>query len=138
MTVTDRKTSRHMETPEPRLIEWMTGLVSVLLVVALLGLIGSEALNASDELPDLTVTVQRVEQRGEYFLVQIDLSNRARTTAAAVRVEGRLTLPDGTTEEAEATFDYAPAQSSTTGGLIFRTDPAKGALAVQPSGYTEP
>lgn len=72
------------------------------------------------------------------FRVDISLDNTGPNTAAAVRVVGEIISPTGEVEEAEVTFDYAPAESQTNGALYFRSDPRAGRLVVFPSGFTEP
>ena len=138
MTVTNRETRQHTESEDPHWIEWATGLVSIVLVAVILVWIGSEALLKRDHVPDLSVSIRGVEKRGDFFVAVIRLDNKASATAAAVRVTGVLTMPDGATETSETTFDYAPAESSSNGGLLFRSDPASGKLDARPTGYTDP
>lgn len=136
--MTDRHSRQQIETGQPHWIEWATGLVSVFLVLLLVCFIGREALMKSADVPDLSVHISDISRKGDHYVVQIELKNAAPATAAAVRVAGTLRAPDGSEEVSEATFDYAPAESVTKGGLLFRADPGAGRLDVRPTGYTEP
>lgn len=140
MTTTNRNRDpkRHIEAEKPHWIEWATGFVSVLLVLALAGWIGREALMKTADTPELSVRVGETIRKGEHYVVRIELQNRAPATAAAVRVAGTLTSAEGFEEISETTFDYAPAESVTKGGLLFRADPSAGRLDIRPTGYSEP
>ena len=138
MTVTNRKQRTHIETGDPHWIEWVTGTVSTLLVILLIGWMAREAMTVDKEPPQLSISVDRIEAVSGLYRVDIRLQNSAGTSAAAVRIAGKLTRPDQSVEEAEVTFDYAPAQSSTKGALYFNSDPRSGTLAIAPSGFTEP
>ena len=138
MTMTNRKAKRHIEVGKPHWIEWATGFVSVLLVLALAGWLGREALMDTADTPELAVRIAEITRKGDHYVVQIELENSAPATAAAVRVAGTLTSPEGGEEVSETTFDYAPAESITKGGLLFRADPRAGRLDIRPTGYTEP
>ncbi|MGE6741316.1 TIGR02588 family protein [Allorhizobium pseudoryzae] len=138
MTITNSTSKRQMEPEQGHWIEWTTGVVSILLVLALVGFIGWEALTKSDETPELAVRVADIAQKGEVYVVRLELDNRSPATAAAVRVTGSVTAADGTAEVSETTFDYAPAESTTKGGLLFRQNPLAGRLEVRATGYTEP
>jgi uncharacterized protein (TIGR02588 family) len=137
MTTTNRRNHRHTEAGKPTLVEWLTGIISGLLVVALMAWIAREALMKEERRPELSVQVLETTKTGQFFQVEFELINKAQSTAAAVKVVGELILPTSR-EVSDVTFDYAPAESSTRGALIFRADPAMGRLDIRPSGYTEP
>lgn len=133
------KTSgRQTETNEPHWIEWVTGVLSSLLVGAMIGWIAWQALTAVEQPPQLSVTVTQVEKAGDFFRVEFDIANVANTSAASVTVMGEISGGDMPAETAEVTFDYVPAQSKSRGALLFRSNPAGRELKVQPAGYTEP
>lgn len=138
MTITNRRDKTHTESRDPAWIEWTTGLVSAILVIALIGWLATEAVTEDDAPPKLSVTVNHIERTGELYRADFSLVNEGPTTAAAVRVVGTVSQPGTEPEEAEVTFDYAPGQSKSDGTLYFRNDPAAGTLTIAPSGYTEP
>ena len=138
MTITNRLHKTHTEKHNPHWVEWVTGVVSTLLVLILLGWIGREALVADSRPPELSIVIEQVQQIQGLYRVDILLRNAGEKTAAAVHVVGNTMLSDGSSELAGVTFDYAPAQSQTKGALFFRKDPRRGNVTIIPVGYTEP
>jgi uncharacterized protein (TIGR02588 family) len=138
MTVTNRRSRTNTEQREASWVEWTTGVVSLLLVLALLGWIGREALVKDSSAPDLRIDVTGISQSGALHRVEFELINDASYTAAAVKVVGELRGQNGDVEISDVTFDYAPAESRTRGGILFRGDPQAGTLTIRPAGYTEP
>ncbi|MBP1852320.1 TIGR02588 family protein [Rhizobium halophytocola] len=135
--MTTTRNGIHTEDHEAHLVEWITGAVSGLLVAALIGWIGWQAVTASAEAPYFMVDGVRTTKIGDGWRVEFAVHNKANTTAAGVVVEG--TLKTGETAETDqVTLDYVPGQSETTGGLMFSSDPAKAALKIRVAGYTEP
>lgn len=132
------RTRSYTETEKAHWIEWITGVVSALLVAGLLGWIGYEALTADRRPPDLTIRAERVERVGNGFRVAFEIENHAATTAAAVVVRGDLLDNGETIESVELTFDYVPAQSRSAGAIIFSHDPDGREMRVRAAGYTEP
>lgn len=120
-------------------MEWLTGIVSALLVIAMLVWIGKEALRQTGEPPEFTVNVLAKERTaGGQYRVTFDLSNTATTTAAAVTVRGTVAEAGTIVETSEITFDYVPAESKTSGAMLFRHDPDRNTVDIEVMGYTEP
>jgi uncharacterized protein (TIGR02588 family) len=138
MTVTNKRSRTNTEQREASWVEWTTGIVSLLLVLALLGWIGREALVKDSSAPELKIEITGMSRSGEFHRVEFELVNDAPSTAAAVKVVGELRGSNGEVEISDVTFDYAPAESRTRGGILFRGDPQAGTLSIRPAGYTEP
>ena len=136
--MTTTKSRSHTESDDPHWIEWLTGLVSAALVIALIGWVGYEAATGSETPPDLTVEQGKVENVSDGYRVQFAIRNSAPTTAAAVVVRGEIRDRDTVVEDAEISFDYVPAQSQARGALFFETDPSGKAVTVRAVGYTDP
>ncbi|HEV7323336.1 MAG TPA: TIGR02588 family protein [Ensifer sp.] len=129
--------SGSVESREAHWVEWLTGSVSAVFVIALIGWIGFNAATQGNGPPDLTVTIISVEKRAGGYLVMFDAQNAADRTAAGVVVRGEITSGDTVVETAETTLDYVPMQSSARGGLIFRNDP-EGRSRLFATGFSEP
>ncbi|HEV7310338.1 TIGR02588 family protein [Ensifer sp.] len=129
--------SRSVERRKAHWVEWLTGSVSALVIVALIGWITFEALTQSTAPPDLAVTVISIEKRAGGYLVMFDAENTADRTAAGVVVRGEIMDGDAVVETVETTLDYVPMQSSARGGLIFRNDP-EGRSRLAATGFSEP
>lgn len=136
MTRSER--GRHRERHDPHWIEWLTGLVSALLVAGMLGWIGWEAFTREATPPDLSVTVLTTEKTGAGQRVTFDIANSGTTTAAAVTVIGRLMEGEKIVEESHVVFDYVAAESKSTGAILFAGDPAGRRVNIRAAGYTGP
>jgi uncharacterized protein (TIGR02588 family) len=136
MTRSER--GRHRERHDPHWIEWLTGLVSALLVAGMLGWIGWEAFTREATPPDLSVTVLTTEKTGAGQRVTFDIANSGTTTAAAVTVIGRLMEGEKIVEENHVVFDYVAAESKSTGAILFAGDPAGRRMNIRAAGYTGP
>ncbi|MBP1861965.1 TIGR02588 family protein [Rhizobium herbae] len=120
-------------------IEWLTGGLCTALVAAMIAWIASNAVIGSDRAPDLAVRIIRQQANpGGGYAVSFVIENSGTRTAAAVPVTGDLKDGDRVIETHEVTFDYVPAQSSTTGALLFKTDPSAHMLDIRASGYVDP
>ncbi|WP_428427639.1 TIGR02588 family protein [Pararhizobium sp.] len=120
-------------------IEWLTGGICALLVAAMIGWITYHAIVSSGGVPQLAVQILRQQPApGGGYMVSFSIENKGARTAASVPVKGDLMNGDMVIETQEITFDYVPAQSATTGTLLFRTDPAAHELHIRASGYTDP
>ncbi|KNY16083.1 hypothetical protein AKG11_15715 [Shinella sp. SUS2] len=136
MTRSER--GRHRERHDPHWIEWLTGLVSALLVAGMLGWIGWEAFTREATPPDLSVTVLTTEKTGAGQRVTFDIANSGTTTAAAVTVIGRLMEGEKIVEESHVVFDYVAAESKSTGAILFAGEPAGRRVDIRAAGYTGP
>lgn len=139
----NKKVARSGKSPDierlkPHWIEWLTGLVSSLLVLAIIAWVSYEAVNGTDTPADLRVDIVSVEKTGAAWRVLFDLSNSGETTAASVEVRGTLADRGRLIEEAAVTFDYVAARSLARGTLIFSQDPNNHDFNIRAVGFTEP
>jgi uncharacterized protein (TIGR02588 family) len=124
------------ETP---LLEWVAAALGLLLTLALLGVIGWEAMKGSGEQPPaVEATVEEVVPVAGGFVVEVTLRNHSPSTAAAVAFGGRLRSGGTTVESSSATVDYVPGESTRHAGLFFAEDPRRFTLEVRALGYAEP
>jgi uncharacterized protein (TIGR02588 family) len=136
MTKTEKGRSR--ERHDPHWIEWLTGIISAVLVAGILGWVGWEAFTREATPPDLSVTVLTTDTSASGHRVAFDIYNSATTTAAAVTVIGRIREGDRVIEENHVIFDYVAAESKSTGAILFQADPAGRTVDIRPAGYTDP
>lgn len=128
----------NLESGKAHWIEWATGIASAFLVASLVLWIAYEAVAGEQKPPELVVHAIQVENVGSGYRVSFDIENLANTTAAAVVVRGELKDGDETVDDAEVTFDYVPAQSKSSGALLFERDPVELSMSLRPVSYTEP
>jgi uncharacterized protein (TIGR02588 family) len=136
MTTTANK--RHREAKEPHWIEWATGMVSALVVIAMIAWVGYKAWTDADMEPEFTITITERRPVEGGYRVAFDIANKATVTAAAVAVRGEIVDGDNMVEDADVTFDYVPAQSKSSGAILFSQDPGAREVRVRAVGYTDP
>lgn len=128
---------KSFEAKNPHWIEWVTGLVSAMIVLAVVSWIAKDALKDQDTSPDLSTTLLITEQRSNGFQVSFEVSNVASATASQVTVHGEIRDGSDVVERASTVLDYVPGRSKARGGLIFRNDP-KGRIILQVSAFNDP
>lgn len=128
---------KSLEAKNPHWVEWVTGLVSAVIVLVVIFWIANDAFKDQDISPDLAATVVITEQRSNGFQVSFEVSNVASATASQVTVLGEIRDGSDVAERASTVLDYVPGRSKARGGLIFRNDP-KGRIALHVSAFNEP
>ena len=119
-------------------LEWAAAAVGLAVALALLAIIGREAVAGNDHpLPVLTASVERVASTAAGHVVEFRVRNLSEQTAAAVQVEGTVTS-GGEEQTSSASVDYVPGRSNAEGGLIFAADPRRGKLELRVTGYEIP
>ena len=136
--MTKTKQGRHRERHDPHWIEWLTGIVSAILIAGMLGWLGWEAFTRQATPPDLSIDVLAQENTASGHRITFDISNAATTTAAAVTVVGRLLEGEQVIEENHVIFDYVAAESKATGAILFKNDPSGRTIDIRAAGYTDP
>lgn len=136
--MTRSRQGRHRERHDPHWVEWLTGLVSTLLVAGMLGWIGWEAFMRKATPPDLSITVLTTEKTAVGHRIAFDIANSGTTTAASVTVIGRLAEGEKVVEENHVVFDYVAAESKSTGAILFASDLAGRRVELHAAGYTDP
>lgn len=116
-------------------LEWLSAAIGLAIAVALLAIIGHEAIGGGDgsAVPVLAVRIDGIEATPGGHVVKVVVTNESSTTAARVQLEGTAGGETGT-----ASIDYVPGHSQAEGGLLFRADPRGGDLTVRVTGYQLP
>jgi uncharacterized protein (TIGR02588 family) len=130
--------SKNVEKARPHWIEWVTGLVSLAAICAVIGWVVVDIWTSEDRQPDLVARVVSTEKIASGWQVIFELRNRATLAAAGVEVRAELSGQARLVEEAEVTFDYVAAGSVARGAVIFENDPSRLDLSIRAVGYTEP
>ncbi|WP_117193348.1 TIGR02588 family protein [Rhizobium terrae] len=128
----------HTETEEPHWIEWVTGVVSSVLVIAIVAWVAYEAITEEKTPPDLGISMTKRSPVEGGYRIEFDIANKATTTAAAVTVRGEILEGGAVVEDADVTFDYVPAQSKSSGAILFSQDPGNRQVRIRAVGYTDP
>jgi len=120
-------------------LEWIASAVGLALMLAIIGFIGWEAYQGTeDEPPMIEVRVEKVLSVGGGWVVEFAAVNRSPSTAAAVQVEGTLNRDGREVATSQTTLDYVPGRSERAGGLFFDEDPSAHELSLRALGYAEP
>ncbi|OJF97252.1 TIGR02588 family protein [Pararhizobium antarcticum] len=119
-------------------IEWLLGGSCALLVAAMIGWIGYEALTGREGQAELSTRIVHQDKGDAGYRVMFLVGNTGKRTASSVVVRGEIRDGDSVLETSEVTFDYVPAHSSVSGTLLFRSPPQAGQLQVRPTAYSDP
>lgn len=118
-------------------LEWIAAGVGLALLLAVLGVIGREALAGESSQPaSIAVVPTKFVALDHGYLVEFEAINRSSATAAAVTIEGKVES-GADPETATATLDYVAGHARSKGGLFFTQDP-RGRLQLRALGYQEP
>lgn len=136
----DEQSSIAAQDPKPSLLEWTVRGISLLLIAALTGYVVWAALQPPQN-PYFTFEVQteQIEQRGDEWVVPIQLTNEGTISIEGVAVSGELLAADGTVVDEEAMqFELIGNRESKDFELWFDRDPARHELRFNVTGYTLP
>lgn len=127
------------KTAREPLLEWVSAGIGLVLTLAIVALIGREALNGETaQPPAIEVVAGRVTPIQAGFVVEVTALNRSGGTAAGVEVEGALMSGTDEVETSGLTFDYVPGHAQRRGGLFFTQDPRRHRLQLRALGYQAP
>ncbi len=120
-------------------LEWIAGVVGLVLTVTMMGFIGWQAVEVTGSGPPIIdVRVERIMTAGSGWVAEIVAVNLSPFTAAAVQIQGELREGETIVATSQVTFDYVPGHSEQHGGLYFDRDPNEGALSLRALGYMTP
>ncbi len=111
--------------------EWISLIISILLLSCLVGLIGWLWATEGDQPAQFSLERGAVRQVGQQFYLEVTVRNDGDQAATAVEVVG--TLDD---QECNVTLDLLPGHAEQSATLIFNSDPQQAEIAVV--GYSEP
>ena len=118
--------------------EWVVGIGSALLVLALVGFVVYEAFSGTEGPPIVTLRVERVLPAAGGYVVEVGAYNEGGSTAKTLSIKGTLKRDTMTVETSTASISYVPAETEREAGLFFSKDPRKYRLDVRPMGYDRP
>lgn len=116
-------------------LEWSVFAISLCLIAVCIGVLGYEQVTRTGRPPQITATIQRIDQQPAGFALEILVRNSGDRTAENVQVEVSV---GGTTERAEAVIAYVPYRSERRAWLVLPSDPRDRRLVVRVLGFEEP
>lgn len=118
------------------IVELVVGVVSGILLVAVLAFLGYQAVTYRDAPPALRTHVAPLgDTDGPPHVLEVEVRNTGGQTAQAVQITGELTRDDRQVEQASATVRYIPPNSHREVALLFDTDPETATISVNVAGY---
>ena len=125
--------------PREPVLEWVAAGLGLVLTLAIMVVIGREALNREPgQPPAIEAAALKVTAVPSGFVVEIEAVNRSGGNAAIVEIEGALMAGGNPVETSSLTFDYVPGHATRKGGLFFRKDPRAHRLELRALGYQAP
>lgn len=118
--------------------EWVSGAVGLVMVLAMVGYLGYNAMTAESSVPGVTVDHLSTQRTSGGYVVTFRARNSGPSTAASLLISGRLNDGSRNIETSEVVLDYLPPRGERRGGLIFQNDPSGYQLRLEPKGYVDP
>jgi uncharacterized protein (TIGR02588 family) len=118
--------------------EWISGGLGLLLVLTMLGYIGTNAMTSEPSVPAITFDRLSTEPTTGGYVVTFRARNSGPSTAASLLISGGLSNGSRIIETSDVTLDYLPPLGERRGGLIFRNNPDRYQLRLEPKSYVEP
>src|SRR5688572_10493179 len=109
--MTTSSKSHNIEASEPNWLEWVTGIVSTLIVLGIIGWIAGQAIVEQETPPEFRSETLATQAVAGGFRVDFEIFNDGSTTAAGVEVRGELMEAGNPVGDAQVTFDYVPGKS---------------------------
>jgi uncharacterized protein (TIGR02588 family) len=115
--------------------EWVSLVVSLLLLAVVVGIVVKLWVSETDEPPRFKVETGAARNEAGLVYLPFTLTNDGDKTAAEVTVEGKI-VAGGTEEISSTTFDFIPGHARQEGVLVFSADPASAEVRV--TSYQQP
>ena len=127
------KKDREERAAKAERLEWIVGVASAILVLALIGVLAFEAVIGGRTPPDLRVEHGDLRAGPDTTILPIRIVNTGASTAADVVVEGRRGE-----ERSTVTLDYVAGDSIAEAALVFSGDEMDFAIETRVVGFTKP
>ncbi len=120
--------------------EWITLGISVVVLLAVVGLVGYLHVSGGDHPPIIVVEARLDETRqdAEAYYVPVEVRNRGDRTAGDVQVQAELDTGTGPPLTAEFTVTFLAGGQEVEGTFVFSEDPTSGTLTVDATSYRKP
>jgi len=103
--------------PPPTLVAWAVRGISLLLILGLIGFFAWSALQPRVEpVFDLNILTDKIEQRGEQWVLPVEVTNQGSMSVHTLSVNANLDGPDGELVESHVVPLIGPAETLT---LVF-------------------
>ena len=124
--------------PPPSIWEWICAFIGLVLLLASLGYLLHDAWTGKEGVPEPVVRLVDIQQQDGHYLARVQVFNKGRATAAALRVQGELRRGGEVVETSDLEFQYVPGRSTREGGLFFMQDPRVLQLQLSARSYQKP
>lgn len=117
--------------------EWLTFAISAAVLLVVMGLVALQI--PTEDKPPLPVAriTSFGEERGNFFVVVVEVENRGDMTAENIQVSVSLETEEGT-HEGDHTIDFLAGEEKHEVEFLFDEDPSSGELEARVTGYGIP
>lgn len=105
--------------PQRPTFEWIVGTICATLVLAIVFLLGFEALFGSERPPQLSAVIERLEPGSGGTLAVVTVSNEGDVAAAKVGVEATIARDGEAPQQKHIEFDYVAAGGTRSGAFVI-------------------
>ena len=117
--------------------EWVTFIVSLVVLAAFIGVVTRELVSGDDPPAPVAAPSGPAREVDGTFFLPVAVVNHGDRTAADVQVSAELTV-DGRTTGGDQVLNFLGGGERRELSFAFPVDPASGDLVVRVTGYTEP
>lgn len=113
-----------MKKPQKNPLEWTVFALSAILIVAVVAILVTAAVDRTPNAPDLRVELGAPQRVTAGYRIPVTVRNEGGGTAARVRIEATLESGGAQVERADLLIEFVPGKSEREGWIVFRRDPA--------------
>lgn len=120
--------------------EWTAFLVSLVILLALLGIVTFDLLDRGHHPPEIVVRPQpqAVQLQDGLYYLPIDVTNRGDETAQDLLIQVSIVSPDRPTQTGQIEIRFLGGGATSQATLAFRQNPARGHLQVDRVSFVRP
>lgn len=119
-------------------LEWIVFAISLVLVATTLGYLVYDAATLGNSPPTIEFQLGNPQQKLDYFLVPVSVTNRGDETAEGVLIEVALENDGKEIESAEFEVAFLPRHSTREGWVSFTTNPRSAEMKARVLGFEKP
>lgn len=124
--------------PKKNALEWIVFAVSLVLVLAVIGILLVSGTRGTDRPPQLRISVGEPAREADHYRVPVTVENSGDETVADLKVDVSLRSGSDIVEQSEFTLMFVPRRSRREGAALFQRDPRCCEIVARAVGFESP